>query len=555
MSEIWKDHPTIVNYIGSNLGIIKNKKNHKNINGTIRNNNKKIFSPNRGSTYRFNIFIYECFNGILPSDKFIIEIDNNINNSKLNNLKLVNKEEYNKYLLNELIIIKEKEGWKLHYEYLYMANKKGEIFSVSSNELIKGRITDIEKTFSINNTTVLFKNIIYECFYGKIPEKNYIVYKDGIINNLFIDNLELVNEEQLKKYKQDQLNKIKETKIKEGWKIHYKFLNYLGNNEGKIFSVLTNEIINGHNTDGYIRINIYDDKLYNRYPVHRFIYECFNGKIEDKIQIDHINGIKIDNSINNLQELNSKDHNIKTFKNNESRKKQAIKMKKKILLIEYDINDKIISEKIYDSAIDLEKILNLSRVTISRYARNELNFDKYFIKYIDEEEIEDEIWISIDDDRFIGYEFSNMGRIKKQNGIITFGNITTDGYYKISINNHKYMMHYLICLAFNGLPNGEYGNEITVDHIDRNRKNNKSSNLKWSTRIEQATNTSKVRRVIAKYQDTKEIIGKYLSASDAARVFDLDCSSISKVCRGKKITSGKLNNRKIIWEYEDKTVI
>jgi hypothetical protein len=53
-------------------------------------------------------------------------------------------------------------------------------------------------------------------------------------------------------------------------------------------------------------------------------------------------------------------------------------------------------------------------------------------------------------------------------------------------------MHYLICLAFNGSPNGEYGNQITVDHIDRNRVNNKSDNIKWATRIEQATNTSKV---------------------------------------------------------------
>ena len=555
MTETWKDHPILKNYVGSNLGNIRNKKIMKNINGTIRHGNKRVFNTGTNSGYPMNNFIFECFNGNIPENMYIIHINYDIFNLKLENLKLVNKEEYNKYLLNDIIIKKQNEGWKIHYKFLYMANKDGQIFSVYSNELIQGRINNVEKMLSYDSTSYLFKNIIYECFFGKIPEKHYIVYKDGIINNLFIDNLELVNEEQLKKYKQDQLNKIKEIKIKEGWKIHYKFLNYLGNNEGKIFSVLTNEIINGHNTDGYIRINIHDDKLYNRYPVHRFIYECFNGKIGDKIQIDHINGIKIDNSINNLQELNSKDHNIKTFKNNDSRKKQATKLKKKILLIEYDINNKILNEKIYDSVIDLEKILNFSRSTLGKYARNELKFYKYLIKYVEEDEIQDEIWINIDDDRFIGYKFSNMGRIKKPNGIITFGNINNDGYYLISINNLKYMMHYLICLAFNGLPNGEYGNEITVDHIDRNRKNNKSSNLKWSTRIEQATNTSKVRKVIAKYLDTKEIIGTYLSASHAARVFDLDCSSISKVCRGDRITCGKLNNRDLTWEYEDKTVI
>jgi hypothetical protein len=385
-----------------------------------------------------------------------------------------------------------------------------------------------------------------------IPEKHFIVYKDGIVNNYNIDNLELVNEKQLKEYKQNQLNKIKEVKLKEGWKIHYKFLNYLGNSEGKIFSILTNEIINGHNTDGYNRINIHDDKLYNRYAVHRFIYECFNGEIEDKMQIDHINGNKLDNSIQNLQALNSKDHNKKTFENNkEARLRQAIKKQKKILLIEYDKNEKIISEKIYNCAEDLEEILGLLRKRIAIYAKNETRYNNYLLKYV-EEKIDNEIWRTIqDDERFEGYEFSNMGRIKKKrNGIISFGNLNNMGYLSVNINEYRYTMHYLICLAFNGKPNGVYGNEITVDHIDQNRSNNKPDNLKWANRIEQATNTSRVKRVIAKYMDTNEIIGIYLSASDASRKFEVDCSGISKVCRGDRRSCGKLNNREIIWQYE-----
>ena len=55
--------------------------------------------------------------------------------------------------------------------------------------------------------------------------------------------------------------------------------------------------------------------------------------------------------------------------------------------------------------------------------------------------------------------------------------------------------------------------------------------------------------------DTNEIIGIYLSASDASRKFQIDCSGISKVCRGDRKSFGKLNNRNIIWEYENKTVI
>jgi hypothetical protein len=176
------------------------------------------------------------------------------------------------------------EEWKKHYVLPYMANNNGDIMSIKLKKIIKGRILNQEKTISLKKTNILTKNLVYECFNEKIPNNHYIVYNDGIINNLQISNLKLVNEEELKKFKQEQLNKLKEQKIIEGWKPHYKFLNYLGNKDGKIFSVYNNQIIDGHNTDGYIRINIHDDKLYNRYPVHRFIYECFNGKIEEKFQ-------------------------------------------------------------------------------------------------------------------------------------------------------------------------------------------------------------------------------------------------------------------------------
>jgi hypothetical protein len=448
------------------------------------------------------------------------------------------------------------EIWRDHLIYeKYQGSNLGNIKNKKTNCIISMQIPNNEKIFKLRfnkkSISILLKNFIYECFYGLIPDNHYIIYNDNITNNTKLDNLKLINENELKEYKQKQLDILKNEKIHDGWKPHYKFLNYLGNNQGDVFSLYSNEIIKGHNSDGYYRINIHADKLYNRYALHRFIYECFNGAIEDKLQIDHINGNKTDNSIKNLQPLNSKDHNNKTH-NEKSRNLQSIKLSKKILLIKYD-NDNIISEEIYDNAEKLCSVLNLSRCTISRYARNEVKFGSYIMKYINEE-IEDEIWKIIEDDnRFIGYKFSDMGRIKKQNGLITNGNLTNCGYYEVNINNYTYTVHYLICLAFNGKPNGEYGNEITVDHIDRNRINNKPYNLKWATRIEQATNTSKVRKVIAKYEDTHEIIGIYLSASDAARIYGYDCSCISKVCRGKRKTCGKLNNRYITWEYEKDT--
>ena len=40
--------------------------------------------------------------------------------------------------------------------------------------------------------------------------------------------------------------------ISEGWKKHPEHTNYLGNSDGKIYSLLSNKILNGNIHNGYI---------------------------------------------------------------------------------------------------------------------------------------------------------------------------------------------------------------------------------------------------------------------------------------------------------------
>ena len=71
-----------------------------------------------------------------------------------------------------------------------------------------------------------------------------------------------------------------------------------------------------NNGNGYLHFKICDKKLEkpNNYYQHRFVYEVFKGPIPRFFEVDHVNEIRSDNRIKNLQLLSHK-RNIQKSKN------------------------------------------------------------------------------------------------------------------------------------------------------------------------------------------------------------------------------------------------
>ena len=86
---------------------------------------------------------------------------------------------------------------------------------------------------------------------------------------------------------------------------------YEANRLGVVRHVVNKKDLGRSDNHGYIRITVRDSGIRKDYQKHRFIFECFHGKINDaKLVVDHINNIKTDNRLENLQSI-TQSQNVK----------------------------------------------------------------------------------------------------------------------------------------------------------------------------------------------------------------------------------------------------
>lgn len=85
------------------------------------------------------------------------------------------------------------------------------------------------------------------------------------------------------------------------------------------------------------------------------------------------------------------------------------------------------------------------------------------------------------------YYVSNLGNVKKCDKIKKLS-IDSNGYLRTTINGKSNYVHRLVAKVF---CNKDDDTKILVDHIDRNKTNNKAINLRWVTAKENSNNKSK----------------------------------------------------------------
>ena len=141
--------------------------------------------------------------------------------------------------------------------------------------------------------------------------------------------------------------------------IHPIYKKYAANKNGEIMNVRLRRVMRGNPTNtGYLHftMSIAKNKI-KCYLSHRFIYECFYGLIEQNKFINHINFIKTDNRIKNLELVTQSENNKKSAINRDySFVKDNHKNKKKVKCINMLTNE----ETIYNSLYSVYKMLSIN---------------------------------------------------------------------------------------------------------------------------------------------------------------------------------------------------
>lgn len=143
--------------------------------------------------------------------------------------------------------------------------------------------------------------IIWEMHHGEMKVEDTIRTKDGNYLNCKIDNLVLEKYEnknlQMENIKQGDWQNVFDYK---GGNLYWKDSFWSGHNLQVLNAEGGSVIHTTPDKDGYLRVKVGNYASY-MLMVHRIIYEWHHGEIPKGMQIDHINGIKTDNRIENLR--------------------------------------------------------------------------------------------------------------------------------------------------------------------------------------------------------------------------------------------------------------
>lgn len=164
---------------------------------------------------------------------------------------------------------------------------------------------------------------------------------------------------------------------KEIWKDIEFDKNYKVSNTGKIYSVRSNKIINGEKTKkGYIRVALTNAK---RYLVHVLVAQTFIPNPENKEQVNHIDGNKQNNCVENLEWTTQSENMKHAYKLGLQRHRKSGEIYNARAVVQLDLDNNYIRE--WDSISEAQQTLKINHIwSVCKNERNQCGGYKWKFK-------------------------------------------------------------------------------------------------------------------------------------------------------------------------------
>ena len=163
------------------------------------------------------------------------------------------------------------------------------------------------------------------------------------------------------------------------------FEDYTIDETGNVFSIRKNKYLKQTiNRNGYCKVTLQKDKYRKMFSVHRLVAQAYLKNYSNTLQVNHINGIKTDNRVENLEMVTAKENMQKaveiglfdkckeiqrknTIKNNLGKYHILASESAKKRVAKYDKNNNLI--QVYNSITEASRKNNINITSIS-YSAN-----------------------------------------------------------------------------------------------------------------------------------------------------------------------------------------